>query len=374
VPASTSVLLAAALAWLSMATPAAATGQTAQARTGHTVAKAHGRHHRPAAAAAAAYQGKPYGQRDDAMALADTLAERHRLDPAWARTQLAQARYLPVVARLIMPPPAGTAKNWAAYRARFVEPERIRAGAAFWDAHRRWLDAAYERYGVPPAIVVGIVGVETFFGRVTGNFRVLDALATLSLDFPSGRKDRSPFFREELGEFLKLAQAERLSTTEIKGSFAGAIGLGQFMPGSINRHAVDFDGDGRIDMAASAADVIGSVANYLAQHGWQRDMPTHYAIQSPVATVDRATLLAADVLPSFTPAQLAGHGAALDAAGQAHSGLLALVELQNGDAAPSYVAGTTNFYAVTRYNWSAYYAMAVITLGQAVAVQRSGER
>jgi membrane-bound lytic murein transglycosylase B len=311
-----------------------------------------------------------YGQRDDAMALADLLAERHGLEPAWARAQLAQARYQPAVARLIMPPPAGTAKNWAAYRARFIEPERVRTGVAFWAAHQRWLDAAEARYGVPPAIVVGIIGVETFYGRVTGNFRVLDALATLSLDFPKGRKDRSEFFRDELGQFLRLAQTEQVAPTTVKGSFAGAIGLGQFMPGSINRFAVDFDGDGHIDMGGNPADVIGSVAHYLAAHGWQRGMATHYAIKPPVDTADRAALLAPDILPSFSAAQLAEHGAVLDAAGAAHGGPLALVELQNGDAAAIHVAGTQNFYAVTRYNWSSYYALAVIELGQAVAAAR----
>lgn len=311
-----------------------------------------------------------YGQRDDAMALADELAQRHGLDAAWARAQLAQARFQPAVARLIMPPPAGTAKNWAAYRARFIEPERIRAGAAFWTTHQRWLDAAQERYGVPASVVVGIIGVETFYGRVTGNFRVLDALATLSLDFPKGRKDRSAFFRDELGQFLRLAHTEQVAPASIKGSFAGAIGLGQFMPGSINRFAVDFDGDGHIDMANNPADVIGSVAHYLAEHGWQRGLPTHYPVKPPVDTADRAALLAPDILPSFTAAQFAERGAVLDAEGAAHPGPLALVELQNGDAAPSHIAGTQNFYAVTRYNWSSYYALAVIELGQAIAAIR----
>ena len=152
------------------------------------------------------------------------------------------------------------------------------------------------------------------------------------------------------------------------------MGLGQFMPGSINRFAVDFDGDGHIDMAGgpaqSAADVIGSVAHYLAEHGWQRGMPTHYAVKPPVDTADRAALLAPDILPSFTAAQMAERGAVLDAAGAGHAGPLALVELQNGDAAPSHVAGTQNFYAVTRYNWSSYYALAVIELGLAVAAAR----
>ena len=319
-----------------------------------------------------------YGRRDDVLALADQLAAQQGLAPDWARAQLAQARYQPAVARLIMPPPAGTAKNWAAYRARFIEPDRLRAGAAFWSAHESWLDAAEQRYGVPAAVVVGIIGVETFYGRVTGNFRVLDALATLSLDFPKGRKDRSAFFRDELGQFLKLAQTEQLVPTAVKGSFAGAIGLGQFMPGSINRFAVDFDGNGHIDMAAGGAgsvpDAIGSVARYLAEHGWQRGMATHFTVKPPVDSADRAALLAPDILPSFSAGQLTDRGAELDLAGAAHIGPLALVELQNGDAAPSYVAGTQNFYAVTRYNRSSYYALAVIELGQAVAALRSAAR
>ena len=319
-----------------------------------------------------------YGRRADAVTLAQALADKHGLDPAWVQAQLAQARYQPSVARLIMPPKAGTAKNWAAYRARFIEPERIRAGAAFWASHAHWLDAAEQRYGVPAAIVVGIIGVETFYGRVTGTYRVLDALATLSLDFPSGRSDRSPFFRDELGQFLTLAHTQQTPPASIKGSFAGAIGLGQFMPGSINRFAVDFDGDGHIDMASgvdkTAADVIGSVAHYLAQHGWQRGEPTHFGIKPPVDSAQRARLLVPDILPSFTAGQLAEAGAELDAAGLGHPGPLALVELQNGDAAPSYVAGTRNFYAVTRYNWSSYYALAVIELGQAVAAARAAGR
>ncbi len=311
-----------------------------------------------------------YGRRADAIALAQVLADKHGLDPAWVQGQLAQARFQPSVARLIMPPKAGTAKNWAAYRARFIEPERIRAGAAFWAAHAPWLDAAEQRYGVPAAIVVGIIGVETFYGRVTGNYRVLDALATLSLDFPSGRSDRSPFFRDELGQFLTLAHTQQWTPASIKGSFAGAIGLGQFMPGSINRFAVDFDQNGQIDMSA-AVDVIGSVAHYLAEHGWQRGLPTHYPIKPPVDSSQRARLLVPDILPSFSTAQLAEAGAELEATGADHSGPLALVELQNGDAAPSYVAGSQNFYALTRYNWSSYYALAVIELGQAVAAARA---
>jgi len=312
----------------------------------------------------------PYGQRDDVMRFADEVAERNPdLDANWVREQLAQSRYVPAAAQAIMPPPAGTAKNWAAYRARFVERERIAAGAAFWRANQAWLAQAEERWGVPPEIVVGIVGVETFYGRVMGGFRTLDALATLSFDFPTGRRDRTPFFREQLEQLLLWCHREDRDPQSVMGSFAGAVGLPQFMPGSINRYAIDFDEDGRIDLIGidSAADVIGSVAHYLAAFGWQRGLPTHYGVAAPVAVVDRATLLVPDIVPSFTAAQFAEHGAELAPEARAYEGLLALVELQNGTAAPSYVAGTSNFYAVTRYNWSSYYALAVIELGQAVA-------
>jgi len=325
----------------------------------------HARAHR-----AAKPDGPAYGAREDVLRFAAEVAERRGWDRAWVERQLATARRLAVVQRLILPPPAGTAKNWAAYRDRFVEPVRVEAGVQFWRDHEPWLQQAEKRWGVPAEIVVGIVGVETFYGRVMGHFRVLDALATLSFDFPAGRRDRSGFFRSELEELLALAQARQVDLQSLRGSYAGALGLPQFMPGSVNKYAVDFDGDGRIDLQASGADVVGSVAHYLAEFGWQRGMPTHYGVAVPVDAADRAALLVPDILPTFTPAQLAERGAELSPAGQAHAGPLALVELQNGDAAPSYVAGTQNFYAVTRYNWSSYYAMAVIELGAGIARAR----
>ena len=310
-----------------------------------------------------------YVTRQDVRDFAVDVAERRQLPPDWTLAQLAQARRQPSAQRLMMPPPAGTAKNWAAYHDRFVEPQRIAAGARFWQDNAQWLERAEQRYGVPAEIIVGIVGVETFYGRITGNFRVLDVLATLAFDFPSGRSDRSPFFRGELEEFLVLSRREDLDPTLVKGSFAGAMGLPQFMPGSINRYAVDFDGDGHVDLNGSVADVIGSVANFLAAHGWQRGMPITYEVALPVDTRSRATLLAPDILPSFSAARMAELGAELDASGRRHEGLLALVELHNGPDAPSYVAGTQNFYVLTRYNQSSYYAMAVIELGEAVKRQ-----
>jgi len=162
-----------------------------------------------------------------------------------------------------MPGPAGTAKNWAAYRARFVEPKRIAAGVAWWQAHAATLDDAQQRYGVPPEIVAGVVGVESFYGRMTGNYRVLDALATLAFDFPSGRSDRSAFYRGELRAYLVWCALEGRDADTARGSFAGAIGWPQFMPSSILRFAVDYDHDGHVDLAGGGDDVVGSIAGYL---------------------------------------------------------------------------------------------------------------
>ena len=310
-----------------------------------------------------------YGARDDVMRFADELAARHPglLDPAWVRQQLQRARLLPRVQQLMMPAATPASKNWEAYRARFVERDRIAAGAAFWRANAAALDRAEQRWGVPAAIVVGVIGVETYYGRITGGFRVIDALATLAFDFPGGRRDRTPFFRGELEQFLLWCARERCDPAQVQGSYAGAIGLPQFMPGSINRWAVDFDGDGHVNLATSAVDAIGSVARYLNYFGWRRGEPTHFDVRPPDDPADRALLLGPDILPLFSAEEFGERGARLTAEGRAHEGPLALVELYNGDSAPTYVAGTRNFWAVTRYNWSSYYALAVIELGSAVA-------
>ncbi len=302
----------------------------------------------------------------DLGSAAQDLAARHSLDADWVQAHLGRARHVEAVRRLIMPSPAGVAKDWTAYRDRFIEPQRIGAGVLFWREHERWLDEAEQRWGVPPEVVVAIVGVETFYGRITGNFRVLDALATLAFDFPSGRSDRSGFFRDELGSLLQWCRREGLDPEEPRGSYAGAIGLPQFMPSSILKYGVDFDGDGHVDLRGNPADTVGSVARYLAEFGWQRGLPTHYDVQPPAAAEDRALLLAPDIRPSFSAAQLAERGADLEPAGRNHEGPLALVELENGARPRAYFAGSTNFYAITRYNWSSYYAMAVILLAQAL--------
>jgi len=307
-----------------------------------------------------------YGRRDDVLAFAAQVADERGLDRAWVEDQLARARYQPSVARAIMPGPPGTAKNWAAYRARFIEPKRLAAGVQWWQAHAQTLADAQQRYGVPPEIVAGVLGVETFYGRMTGNYRVLDSLATLAFDFPSGRSDRSAFYRSELRAFLVWCALEGREADSVRGSFAGAIGWPQFMPSSLLKYAVDYDHDGHVDMASGGDDVIGSIASYFATFGWQPDMPTTFPAQPPADPAARARVVAADIVPTFTADQLVEAGAQLPDAARQFPGLLGFVELQNGDAPPTFVASTRNFYIVTRYNWSAYYAMAVIDLGEAL--------
>ena len=311
-----------------------------------------------------------YAAHPKAQAFAEAVAQRQGWTAEEVLQSLALAQRQPRVESLIMPPPAGKAKNWAAYKARFVEPQRIRAGQAFWKQHADVLERVESDTGVPASLVVGIVGVETFYGQHTGGFKVLDALATLAFDFPSGRSDRSAFFQQELEALLRWCRREGRDPSTVKGSYAGAVGWPQFMPSSILRFAQDGDGDGHIDLERSVPDTIASVAHYLAAHGWVRGLPTHYSVAPPVDTRQRAALLVPDIVPSFSAQAMADLGAVLSPQGRAHEGPLALVELQNGSAAPTFVAGTSNFYAVTRYNWSAYYAMAVIELGR--AVQKAG--
>ena len=312
-----------------------------------------------------------YGMRNELADFAAAVAQRQGLDADWIRQALAQARRLPTVARLIMPAPRDTPPNWAAYRTRAVESVRIRAGLTFWSSNAHWLAAADERYGVPADVVVGILGIETIYGRHTGSFRVIDSLATLSFDFPTGRSDRSAFFRSELESFLLMCHGAGIDPLAPRGSFAGAMGMGQFMPSSALRFGIDFDEDGLIDLERNPADVIGSVAHYLAAFGWERGVPSRLSVEPPAQTLDRALLLVPDIVPTFSAQEFSDRGAVLAPEHREYDGKLALVELQNGDATPSYFAGTGNFYAITRYNWSSFYAMAVIELGEAVARERA---
>jgi membrane-bound lytic murein transglycosylase B len=303
------------------------------------------------------------------MLVADDIAARRDLDREWVRKAIGQAHYLPQVAKLIQPPVAGIAKNWSLYRSRFIDPIRIKAGVKFWQHHRDSLVRAEKETGVPAEIIVGIVGGETIYGQQMGSFRVIDALTTLAFDFPVSHPraiERSAFFKAELEQFLSLMQRTGIDPLTPLGSYAGAMGLPQFMPSSWSKYAIDFDGDSKIDLFGSPVDAIGSVANYLKAFNWQAGMPTHYPSKFDLSKLDLQALLVNDILPTFSVASLIAKGVLLEGEARQHVGALALIELQNGAAEPSYFVGTENFYAITRYNWSSYYAMAVIELGHAV--------
>ena len=322
----------------------------------------------PAVAASTA-AAVAYASRGDAMLLADDIAARRDLPVDWVRAQLGEAKNLPVVTRLMTPAGKTFVKNWTVYRSRFIDPVRIRAGVQFWQANRRALERAEQQFGVPAEIIVGIIGVETIYGRNMGNFRVMDALATLALDFPQSHpraQARTDYFRGELEQVLVTAHRTGADPFALRGSYAGAMGLGQFMPTSWDKFAIDFDGDGRIDLFNSAADAIGSVANYFIGHGWKPGLPTAFTVEMRAQGENLATLLAPDINPTFTAAQMAEHNVRV-LGGDHYERPLALIELKNGNSVPTeYIAGTENFYAITRYNWSAFYALSVIELGREV--------
>lgn len=297
-----------------------------------------------------------FATRDDVRGFVRELVERHGFDENALLGLFARTRGAEQAVRLMTPAPPTVRRSWVAYRGRFVEPVRIREGLRFWREHAGAVARAAQRYGVPPEILVSIIGVETLYGRHTGDFRVMDALTTLAFDYPR----RAAYFREELEQYLLLARESRFDPLAWRGSFAGAIGLPQFMPGSIRRHAVDFDGDGRIDLAASATDALGSVASFLANHGWVAGGTTHY----PVTVTDEAAArpaIEAGIPPALTVAELQSMGVTAPAEIPA-SEKLALIDLPNGDDTTHYVLGANNFWVITRYNRSYFYAMAVIEL------------
>ena len=312
-----------------------------------------------------------YANHPAARAASDSMAQNSALNRTWVRATLAQARMLPDVVRAVTPAKDPSVRNWQVYRERMVDPVRIEAGVQFWLRNAKTLERAERETGVPASVIVGILGVETIYGKHMGKYRVLDALATLAFDFPASHPKapaRAAYFLQELESFLVWCQATGRDPLTVRGSYAGAMGMAQFMPSSWQKYAVDFDADGRVDLFDNSKDAIGSIANYLAAFGWKAGMPTHYPVQLDATRLDLPALLEKDIVPSMSSAQMAERGVILPPQALQHAGLLALIELVNGnDATPSYVAGTDNFYVVTRYNWSSFYALSVIELGEAVA-------
>jgi len=251
-------------------------------------------------------------------------------------------------------------RSWQRYRERFVNERRTRYGLRFWQENAAELARAEAIYGVPAQVIVAIIGVETEYGRNTGKFSALEALATLAFDYPP----RAAFFRNELEQLLLLARENEISALDIKGSYAGAIGIPQFMPSSQRRYAVDFDGDSQIDLRASTTDAIGSVARFLQMHGWQAGAP----VALPAAVDgDPAPLIAAGIKPQASLQQLAQQGVQVSPLGAPDSDRPgALIDLPSPDQPTEYWVGFDNFYVITRYNRSSFYAMSVFQLAEAL--------
>jgi membrane-bound lytic murein transglycosylase B len=305
-------------------------------------------------ATAAAAQG--YAERPEVRVFIAEMVERHAFSQRALEGLFAKARYQDAIVTAITPLPPGV-RSWTAYRANFVTPRRIEAGLQFWRANAATLERATQGFGVPPEIVVAIIGVETEYGRNTGSFRVLDALATLAFDYPR----RADYFRAELEQYLLYTRESRLDATALKGSYAGAIGIPQFMPGSIRRFGVDFDGDGRRDLRGSATDAIGSVANFLAAHGWAPGAPVAFP-----ARVDGEAYRAfadGEVVPVHRADVLREAGVRFAESVAAETPCV-LIELGSPDDSPVHLVGLQNFYALTRYNRSSFYAAAVHELAE----------
>lgn len=285
------------------------------------------------------------------------MVNRHGFSRNELETAFNQVRFQPSVLKLISAP--ASAISWNEYRGRFVNAQRIKGGVDFWNAHAQDLARASNIYGVPEEIIVAIIGIETSYGATTGNHRVIDALTTLAFDFPR----RADFFREELEHYLLLAKEQRFDLFGIKGSYAGAIGVPQFMPGSYRRYAVDFDGDGQIDLANNAADAIGSVANYLKAYGWQPNEPI--AIRARATTEALQVFLDAGIEPSYSVAHLRQAGIVPINNAPSDEFLAALIEL-NDQGERQLWLGFRNFYVITRYNRSTFYAMSVFELAKAI--------
>lgn len=301
----------------------------------------------------------------------DDIVARNGFERAQIEDVIKRARFIDSAVQLVKPAPPGKPKNWQAYSDRFIEPIRINAGVRFWNENADLLARAEATYGVPAEIIVGILGVETIYGRDTGRFRVVDVLTTLAFAYPEApnRANRMAFFRSELEHTLLLARKENIDPFSLLGSFAGAVGMPQFMPGNILKYGVDFDGDGIVDLRGSAADAIGSVANFLVEHGWDRNNTGPAVFPANVAPSLAWQGLLGGLEARYRPGELDGAGVATRTA-LPDGRLYGLVDLQNGAGPTEYWVANANFFAITKYNRSYFYAMSVIELGRAVRLAR----
>jgi membrane-bound lytic murein transglycosylase B len=300
-----------------------------------------------------------YSQHPSAEAFIERMVSEHQFDHEALEELFGQVEFRQPIIDL-MDRPAEKVKPWKDYRLIFITHQRIAAGVDFWREHRSALERAQADYGVDPAVIVAIIGVETFYGRNKGSFRVIDALATLAFDYPK----RSPFFTKELEQFLLLSREQKRDPLALTGSYAGAMGFGQFMPSSYRNYAVDYNGDTEVDIWNNPVDAIGSVANYFARHGWQPgQLPVVRAVAAPNYNAGLVNQL---VPPTLALDELKAQGFTPVEAGLPPETKAIPIELE-AESGPEFWLGLQNFYTITRYNNSHRYAMAINELSQAIA-------
>lgn len=302
-----------------------------------------------------------YAQNSLARELMVEMQEEYGFTPEHLQQVFAKARKQQSILDAISRP-AERVKPWKEYRPIFLTRQRIDKGLQFWAENEQALERAEQEYGVPAEFIVAIIGVETFYGGNTGRYKVLDALSTLAFDYPP----RAPFFRGQLKQFLLLTREERLEPSDLKGSYAGAMGMPQFMPGSFRAYAVDFNEDGRINIWTDAEDAIGSVANYFIEHGWQPGQQV--VVRASLKGEEAEQGLTGGLEPKNSMRELRSLGWQPEEKIAARTRVTAFrLEGEQGD---EYWLGLPNFQAITRYNRSEMYAMAVTQLAQVMASER----
>ncbi len=303
-----------------------------------------------------------YSDRQEVQVFIDEMVQEEGIDRLWMEQLFQEAQYSQSVIDAITRPAEKTL-NWAEYQKIFLTPARLERGLEFWEENAEVLEQAVEHFGVPAEVVLAIIGVETFYGRYTGGYRVIDSLSTLAFDYPP----RGQFFLGELRSLVLLANQHAVEPASLTGSYAGAMGLGQFIPSSYLAYSSDYDGDGFADLWNNPADAIWSVANYLTVHGWHRNEPVFERIEAPL---DISTdLLNQDLKPYLSLDDLSAAGIS-NLEYDNYRGEVTLMQLEGVDGL-EYWIGHHNFYVITRYNHSHLYAMAVAQLAAQIRAGRN---
>mgnify|MGYP001183576352 FL=1 len=304
--------------------------------------------------------------RKDVQAFADRVARNNNLDRDWVLDILSRTELKPKIVEAMNRPAEGMI--WGQYRPIFITDKRINDGVKFYHTHQKALERAYNQYGVAPEVIAAIIGVETSYGQNRGNWAVLDALATLAFDYPR----RAEFFSKELENFFVILNETKLEPFSYKGSYAGAMGFPQFMPSSYLAYAVDFDGDGLRDLWNNPVDAIGSVANYLAKHGWVQDGTVALEVKIPTGNTAHLQYKHTGRLvpPKYSVATLKAAGVQTYAHNNNKANLFEFEMEKNNPAASQWWLGFQNFYSITRYNHSPLYALAVHQLAEGIKARK----